>query len=171
MNQQLKWGDHAGELVEYNVELGLTTKLSSWFDLALFYRQQYEKKGADWLEENRPHLNGTIKWKWNDISFSDRSRVELRIKENKNDIVRYRNKITVTCPKTWTKFNIQKYIADEIFIDSDKGELNRNRLYVGLKAKPHEHLKADVYGLWQTSEKSDEWTDVYVVGAKLGIVF
>lgn len=169
LRQEEKWSDQQGGLVEYNVDLGLGYKATPHWILGLHYRQSYAKKGTEWFEENRPHLNVTYKTKLDKVTISDRSRIELRVKEDKSDIVRYRNKLTVQCNEGFRGW--KPYVADEFFIDSDQGELNRNRLYIGLKGKPASKVKAEIYGLWQTSDKGSFWQDVLVLGLKAYAAF
>lgn len=44
-------------------------------------------------------------------------------RENADSFWRYRNKITIKFPLKSTKFEIQPYLADEIFVDFDQEEL------------------------------------------------
>jgi hypothetical protein len=171
LEEEFRFGDEAGEFYYHHSDLGLSYKCYEWLKLGLNYRQVYEKKNRDWKQENRPHLNGTVKWALADFKFTDRSRLEYRIREGKDDALRYRNKLTIKFPFKWTKFNIQPYLADEVFVDFDQGELNRNRLYVGTGCKLIKYLKADVFYLWQSSKSSDSWVDYNIVGTKLNIVF
>ena len=169
LRQEEKWSDQKGGLTEYNVDAGLTYKASSAVKIGLNYRQSYEKKGDEWFEENRPHLNVTLTRKLEKVTVSNRTRVELRIKANKSDIVRTRNKTSVQCNKGIAGW--KPYVADELFADSANGEFNRNRLYFGLKGKPAEKVKTEVYALWQRSDKGSFWEDVVVVGLKAYAVF
>ena len=169
MRQEEKWSDQKGGLIEYNVDLGLLYQMTPNWKAGVHYRQAYEKKGTEWFEENRPHLNLTYKKKLEAVTISDRTRLELRIKEGQSDIVRFRNKLTLQANRgfgTWKPF-----VADEVFVDSSQGELNRNRLYLGLKGKPASKFKAEVYGLWQTSDKGSFWEDVLVLGLKAYAAF
>lgn len=168
---EFRFGDSMGELYYHHTDGGLAYKLIDWFSLGVNYRQIYEKKKGEWEEENRPHINGTFKWAWTDFKFTDRSRLEYRAREGKDDFLRYRNKLTVKFPFEWTTFDIQPYLADEIFVDFDQGELNRNRLYIGICSKLAKYFQADVFYLWQSSKSDDSWVDYNVIGAKLKVKF
>ncbi|MBO8152426.1 MAG: DUF2490 domain-containing protein [Candidatus Marinimicrobia bacterium] len=171
LEEEFRFGDNIGEFYYHHTDGSLTYKLTNWFHLSLSYRQIYENKDEEWKEENRPHVNGTFKWKWQDFEFKNRSRFEYRIREGKENAWRYRNKLTLGFPLKWTKLGIQPYLADEIFIDFDEGDLNRNRLYAGFKAKLMKYLAPDIFYLWQTSEKDGDWIDYKVIGAKLKVEF
>lgn len=169
LRQEEKWSDQQGGLVEYNVDLGLGYKATPHWILGLNYRQAYGKKGTEWFEENRPHLNVTYKTKLKKFTVSDRTRLELRMTEVTSDIVRFRNKLTVQCNEGFGGWN--PYVADEIFIDSVQGNLNRNRFYIGLKGKPASKVKAEIYGLWQSTDRGPFWREVFALGVKAYATF
>ena len=171
LEEEFRFGDSMEALYYHHTDLSLTYKLTDWFFLGIAFRQIYEKKNGEWREENRPHINGTFKWTMHEFNLKNRSRLEYRIREGKEETMRYRNKLTVTPPFKWTKLSIQPFVADEVFGDFDKGELNRNRFYMGIKAKLSENLKLNIFYLWQTSKKQEEWLNCNVVGIKLGFVF
>ena len=95
---------------------------------------------------------------------------ENRFVEDEKNSWRYRNKFTVKLPKI-TQFEIQPYIANEIFIDFKEEKLNRNRLYGGIFVKLYKDLKGEIFYLWQTSDKDDHWLDLNVIGSKLKLSF
>ncbi len=171
LEEELRFGDNAGELYYTHTDGGITVSVTDSLDLGMKYRQIYEKKNGKWKEENRPHFNAAVKWACQGFKFKDRSRIECRVREDKDDTFRYRNKLSLDFPVKWTRFDIQPYIADEIFIDFDGEKFNRNRLYAGFKAKLFKHLKTDIFYLWQSSEKSDKWIDYNVIGVKVKAVF
>lgn len=117
-----------------------------------------------------PHINGTVKAKWNNLVFKDRSRLEYRIKEDDDNSWRYRNKLSVDLPFKWTKLNIQPYIADEIFYNFDENTLNRNRAYAGFKILFLENLRGEIYYMHQ-STKSSEWKGCNILGTSLKSAF
>ena len=170
--EELRFGNDLSELYYTHTDGGLTYKVTDGLVFGLNYRLIYEKDGSKWKPENRPHGNIIVDWKWQDLQFNDRSRFELRIRDGKDDKWRYRNKLTVKFPWKWTDFEIQPYIADEIFVDFHGTRLNRNRAYVGIGAKLVENLKLDIFYLWQTSKESpDKWANYNVLGIKVKAVF
>ena len=166
-----KWGDNAKEFYWHSSDLGITYKTCEWFNLGLRYQQIYQKKKTRWIEENRPYMDGIFKWQWADFKFSDVNRFEYRIQEENDDGWRYRNKLMVKFPIKWTKFEIQPYTAEEIFIDFDKGELNGNRIYAGFGMKLIEHLKGDIFYIWENNKKQGDWSSVNIIGAELKFSF
>jgi hypothetical protein len=156
-----------GDFYYQYTDFGVTWRATPWFLLGCDYAQIYEKREGDWKEENRPHLNGTFKWSWRKFGFEDRNRIERRFREGRENIWMYRNKLSFAIPTNWSRFIIQPYLADEIFVNLDARELYRNRLAGGFKGQLAEHLRIDAYYLWQSSRKGENWIDDHVVGAIL----
>ncbi|NQT75571.1 MAG: DUF2490 domain-containing protein [Candidatus Omnitrophica bacterium] len=174
LEEEARWGDDMHNPYYNHTDAGFAySGLADWFDLSLNYRHIKEEKSNDWKTEYRPHVNGTIKWKLWDFSFSDRSRFEFRERQDSDEVWQYRNKLSLKPPLSLTKYKIQPYIADETFFDSDSKELNRNRLYSGISFNIFKQLKGDIYYLWQRSKSSSsgKWTDINAVGTKLKISF
>ncbi|MFC1658568.1 DUF2490 domain-containing protein [Candidatus Omnitrophota bacterium] len=170
--EELRFVDNGGNLSYTHSDLGLTySGLAEWLDLGLNYRQIFEKKSGEWKEENQPHINATLKWKFADFSFSNRTRFAYRNKEDADNFWVYRNKFTIKSPWKLTKFAIQPFIADEVFYDFDAKTLNRNRLYAGFSLKLLDNLKGELFYLWQSSEASHKWSDTNVLGTKFSISF
>ncbi len=170
--EEFRLGDNAGNLYYEHLDLGLVySGLAEWLDLGLNYRQVFEKKSGKWKEENRPHINATLKWKLLDFSFSNSGRFAYRNRKDADNFWHYRNELTVKLPFKLTRLEIQPYVADEIFYDFDKETLNRNRLYVGLSSKLFKSLRADIFYLWQSSKADDKWSDFNVLGTKFKLPF
>ncbi len=172
--EELRWGDDMHNPYYNHTDLGITySSLVDWFDLGFNYRYINEEKSSEWKKEHRPHINGTVKWKWQDFSLSNRSRLEYREREDSDEAWQYRNKLSVNLPISLTKHTIQPYLAGETFFDSDSKELNRNRLYSGISFKIFKNLKAEAYYLWQRSKSSSsgKWSDVNAVGTKIKVAY
>lgn len=169
--EEFRFGGNMGELYYHHTDGGLTYKLSDGLHLGLNYRQIYEKKKGEWKEGKRPHINGTIEWKWQGFRLKNRNRFEYRICEGKEDVWRYRSKLTITVPVKWIEAGTQFYLADEIFVSLDKGEFNRNRLYAGFNARLMKYLKGSVFYLWQTSKKYEAWNSSNILGVTLKVIF
>jgi hypothetical protein len=177
METEFRFGDDASEFYYQHAHLEIPIEVYDWLEIAPAYRQVWElftksedEEGQeDWFAEARPNLNVTLKHKWNDWKLSSRNRFEYRFFEiDKEDLFRYRNKFTLKSPWKWTSWNINPFIADEIFIDEVDG-FNRNRLQIGVGMNIIEHVDGAIYYLWQTSEKGEEWIDFNVIGLQFKI--
>jgi len=171
--EEFRLGDDGGHLYYQHSDLGLVYKsFADWIDLGVNYRGVFEKdSNGKWRQENRPHLNVTLKGKLFGFDLSDRSRLEYRDRENKKDVWRYRNKVTVKLPLELTKLKLQPYLADEVFINLDEEGYNRNRLYSGVSFKLSKNLTGNVFYLWQSSKSGGGWKDLNVIGTGLKFYF
>lgn len=171
--EEFRLGDDAGHLYYHHSDIGFVYKsLADWIDLGFNYRQVFERDSKDkWRQENRPHLNVMLKGKLFGLDLSDRSRFEYRDRENKKDLWRYRNKVTVKFPLELTSLKLQPYLAEEVFINFDEEDFNRNRLYAGLSLKLSKNIKGEVYYLWQSSKSGGDWKDINVLGTGLKFYF
>ena len=143
-------------------DIGFDWKVNNWLVIGPYYRHVEEKKNSDWKVEYQPNMNATVKFNLFGIDFSDRNRIEYRIKED-DDFYRYRNKLTAKFKKM-TQFDIQPYIAEEPFYDFDADEFNKNRLYSGFSCTIFEKLKTDVYYILESRRSNNHWTEVNVFG-------
>jgi len=174
LQKEFRLGDNGGTLYYQHSELGLRYKgFADWLELGLNYRQIFERDDKRvWKLENRPHLNITLKGRLSELNVSNRSRFEYRIRENKDDLWRYRDKVTVKLPYEFTGLKLKPYLANEVFITLDDYDYNKNRLYSGITfALFKENIKADIFYLWQSSKSSSGWKDIHALGTGLKIRF
>lgn len=174
IEEEFRYGDDMSNFYYNHTDIGATySGLADWFDLGINYRHIYEEKSSKWKKEHRPHINGTLKWKLQDFSFSNRGRLEYREREDAEEVWQYRNKISAKPPISLTKYKVQPYIADELFFDSDSKELNRNRIYSGVSFNIFKGLKGEMYYMLQRSKSSStgKWSDYNVLGTKLKVAF
>lgn len=171
--EEFRLGDDGGHLYYQHSDLGLVYKnFGDWIDLGLNYRQIFEKDSkGKWRPENSPHFNITLKGRLFDLDLSNRARFQYRDRENKKDVWRYRNKVTVKLPLELTKLKLQPYLANEVFINLDEEGYNRNRLYSGVSFKLSKNLKGNVFYLWQSSKSGGGWKNVNVIGTGLKFYF
>lgn len=171
--EELRLKEGGGHLYYHHSEAGLVYKsLADWIDFGFNYRQVFEKDSNNkWKQENRPHLNVTLKGKLLGLNVSDRSRLEYRDREEKEDVWRYRNKIKVNLPFELTNLKLKPYLADEIFVTLNDDNVDRNRFFAGASFKLAKNLKGDIYYMWQSSRSSSGWTDINVLGTALKFSF
>lgn len=190
-----KWSARAGqsfrydcdseELTTYFIEGGLFRSLQSWLDAGLMYHQQYDRREGRWVEENRPCVEATVRWKTDWVTLSDRNRMEYRYREDQEDITRYRNKLTLQFNLLEEKVGLKPYVSAEVFADASArlAERDRTRFAIGLRTDPEkrllrnaparwtQHLTMDYYLMQQSIKREDRWTDDFVVGVQVGFRF
>ena len=172
--EEFRFGDDAGELYHHYSDLGFVYKgLADWIDVGINYRQIFERKDSEseWRQENRPHINITLKGKLFELDLSDRSRFEYRDRQDSKDLWRYRNKLAIKIPLKFTSLKLQPYLADEVFINFDEEDFNRNRFYAGITFDLSKNIKGDLYYLRQSSESDGKWNDLNVIGSKVKFLF
>jgi len=77
----------------------------------------------------------------------------------------------VKFPLELTRFKIQPYLADEVFLNFGEGVYNRNRLYSGVSFKLSSNIKGGVFYLWQSSKSGGDWKDINVLGVNVKFLF
>ncbi len=179
--EEFRLGNDGGNLYRHHSDFGVVyMSLLDNVDLGFNYMQIFEKDGNDeWRQENRPHLNLTVRGKLFGLDVANRSRLEFRDRENKDDIWRYRNKFTINRPFEFLdsealrelRRQYKLYVADEIFFDCDGNGYARNRLYTGVLIKLADNMAGDLYYLWQSDEADSGTKDIQVIGFKLTISF
>lgn len=171
LEEEFRFGDDVSDFYYQHSDLGVTySGFAEWFDAGINYRLIFNEKKGKWKYENRAHFNCAFKFDLHGVHFSDRNRFEYRDREDEDESWRYRNKFTIKLAK-FTQFEIQPYVADEIFVDFDEEVLNRNRLSSGISLMLLKNLKGDIFYLWQSSKKSKVWIDYNVLGTKLTLSF
>ena len=171
LDEEFRIGDDIEDLYFHRSDLGLAYNFSPWFCLGLNYWQSYRKKSGQWKEERRPHINLMFSWKLGKFKFEDRNRFENRHQQDKDSYWRYRNRLTLKPSLKLTTYNIQPYIADEFFIDLKEKELNRDRIYTGLKFQLLKNFGVDFYYMLEMNKSLDNWSNTHVLGSKIKVKF
>lgn len=171
--EEFRFGNDGGRLYHHFSDLGLVYRSAAdWMNLGFNYRQVFEKdSAAEWKQENRPHVNVTLKARLFDMDLSNRSRFEYRDRDHKDDIWVYRNKMSVRLPFELTQLRLQPYVADEVFIIIGNEGYSRNRLYSGVSCNLGKNANLDVYYLRQSTKCQTSWMDLNILGIALKYKF
>ena len=138
---------------------------AGWLSVGAGYKRVYTKAGDDWKTEDRPMLDAAVKTKVHGFGVVDRSRFEFRFPEGQEFVARYRNRLTVTSPVTFTPLKIEPYVAEESFINFDEHGFNQQRLYGGVCIPLHEKVRLDLFYIWKLDKVGGEWHDTNVLGS------
>lgn len=171
--QELRFGRHHGNPYFHNIDLGVVYKgFADWVDIGFNFKKEYEQdNNRRFRHENRPHLNLTLKTKIWDLDYSNRSRLEWRDRENKEEVWRYRNLSTVKFPVKLTKYNLQPYVAEEFFINLPEDNINQNRLSSGFAYTLTENIKGSIFYMLKKDKGASGWTDTNVIGLQFKFLF
>ena len=171
LEQEFRWGGSAKDFYYQHYDLGFFYNPRKYLNVGAGYRHILSKSNDKFLVENDPYITATLLWDIAGFKFDDRSRLEYNHFDYKDDTVSYRNKFTIKSPWKFTKFEIQPYVSDEIFILFDDSQrLNKNRATAGLAMSIAKNLKGEIYYMLQSS-KSRKWTEANVLGTKLKLAF
>lgn len=117
-------------------------------------------------------MNVTGRTKLAGVPVSSRSRFEYIIPEQDEESWRYRNRIAVGSPVTFTPLKIQPYVAEEFFISFDETDFNQQRVYGGVYIPLNEQIRLELFYLWKLDEQDDNsWHDTNVLGSFLYFQF
>lgn len=171
--EEMRLGGNAGHFYYHHSDVGFVYKgLADWLSVGFNYRQVYEKDAAGkWREEHRPHLNATLTSKLFGLDVSDRSRLEYRDREIQKDIWRYRNKITVRLPVELTRFRLQPYLADEVFLNLASETFDRDRIWSGFFIDLAKNIKGEIYYMLDLAKSGANWKETNVLGISLKVAF
>ena len=99
--------DNAGRFKDSQTDVWLYYfGLADWLSVGTGYKRVYTKAGDDWTTEDRPMFDAAVKTKVHGFGVVDRSRFEFRFPEGQEFVTRYRNRLTVTSPVTFTPLQI-----------------------------------------------------------------
>jgi len=174
VREELYLGESGDDPRLHNTDVGLVYKgLADWLDVSLNFKKEYERDSSGkFRRENRPHFNLMFKGEMFGCKLGDRARLEFRDKEKTKDVWRFRNKFTINLPFTLTEFNLQPYVADEIFINLGESTVKQNRFFSGLSFKLSKNIKTNVYYMYKSSMSSSSgWIDTNVIGTSVVFVF
>jgi hypothetical protein len=145
--------------------------LADWLNVGVGYKRIYAKPGDDWEIENRPMLYAAVKSKVYGFGVTNRSRLEYRMPQDEGPFWRYRHRLNIVSPVTFTPLNIQPYTAGEVFYSFDGQGFNQQRLYGGVYIPLHEKVRLELFYLWKLDKEDDDWHDTNVLGSWVYVQF
>lgn len=165
LEEWLTFNDNASRFKDSQTDIWLYyLGLADWLSLGAGYKRVYTKIPDGWKTEDRPMLDIAAKTKVHGFGVADRSRFEFRFPEGQDFVTRYRNKLTITSPVTFTPLEIEPYVAEEVFINFDEQLFNQQRLYGGVFIPLHEKVRLELFYIWKLDKSGDEWHDTNVLG-------
>ena len=168
----LSFSDNARRFKDTQTDLTLTyLGLADWLSVGVGYKRIFAKCDDEWLIEDRPYLNAAVKTKVRGFGIIDRSRFEYRIPEGEEQVVRYRNRLNILSPVTFTSLKIQPYTAGEVFYSFDGQGFNQRRPYGGVFIPLHEKVRLELFYLWKLDKEEEDWHDTNVLGSWVYLQF
>lgn len=115
--------------------------LAKWITLGGEYRHVFSK------EEDRLALVPTLKWRFANLKFSDRNKLEYRIRSSNS--VRYRNRVKAARKVKVFNHFFSPYLSEEIFYDLTKGDFSSNELSLGFSTSVAKNVGFGLYYMLQ----------------------
>jgi len=187
LEEEFRWNNDVTKFYYFHYDAGLFYDINKHINIGAGYRQIYElfssadpkltRFNNNMMEDYCPYMTGTLAWEIEGFKFDNRGKMEFNNFDHKADFWRYRNKLTVNAPWKFTRFEIQPYLSDEVFIvfGGVPGDINQNRLQSGLGMNLVKNTKLDIYYMWQAVKLSvknpNKWLNANVLGFKLKIAF
>jgi hypothetical protein len=173
VEEHLKLGNDAGHLYLHHTDLGFVySGLADWIDLGFNFKELFrEESDGHWSQENRPHLNITLKGRLGELDWTDGSRFEYRDREDEEDIWRYVNRLKVRLPCEFTRFKFRPYFADYVFINFGGQTFDKNRIYSGVSFELLKDVESELCCFWQSGKSVGRWEDLIGVGLQVSIPF
>jgi len=171
LNEQFRIGTQASEIYYQHVQTDVIFQARPWLALNLTYRHIHMKVAGEWHQEKRPIIGATISWSRSIYRVDNSQKVERHLRDWTDNGWSYRNKLSLTLGSNWTRFNLEPYLADEIFVDLEEGDIYLNRVFAGTKLHLIKQFYADLFFLWQSSKAPISWTDFYILGGTLNLRF
>ena len=162
----LSFNDNATRFKDTQTDLWLRyLGLADWLSVGVGYKRVYAKPGDDWEIEDRPMFDAAVKSKVYGFGVTNRSRFEYRMPQDEGPFWRYRHKLIIASPVTFTPWKIQPYTAEEIFYSFDGVGFSQQRLYGGVYIPLHEKVRLELFYIWKLDKDDQEWRTTNVLGS------
>jgi hypothetical protein len=154
--QEIGLDNNAGNLYYLATDLGIVyTGFADWLEIRAHNRIISGESESDWDMENRAILDFILKYPLWNLELSDRNRVEFRFIEDSEYRTRYRNRVKIAMPLEVGRTTIKPYIADEVFFDSNRDGLDKNRVYSGIVLDIFKNTTLEIQYFWQLEGKRE----------------
>ena len=195
---EAKFRDDMSEYYDFETMPWAAYRFTDWFKLGAGWRELYGRRNEEvyksaakeendapayvsvadhyWLVEQRPLVDFMFSAQPASWILEDRVRMEYRCIENQDDYFRYRNRLRVKPPWSWTRAEIKPWVAWEAYYEDspyleDDDKLNRHRFYVGIGARLTRNLKTGCYYYREKVLANDAWDSNNEIGVEMSLVF
>lgn len=145
----LRFGRDLSGIVDKRIGIGFNWHLRKGLTYSSSYLYKFTEpvRGAKAFE-HLIRFDLSAEKKWRPVSLKNRSRIEYRIRNNRSDSVRYRNKITAKFPvRSDGKEIFAPFVTTEPFFDFTSKRFSSNEFTVGISKKLNANLSTDIYYL------------------------
>ena len=150
INGTLRFGRNISRPVDERIGLGFNYRLNKYVSFApdALYRGSQPFKGRRDFE-SRFRFAVILENKWKYFSLNDRNQIEYRLRNSRQDSVRYKNRLRFNVPVIKNKKEIfAPFISDEPYYDFQAHKFTRNEFFAGIGKKINKNLSADIFYLF-----------------------
>lgn len=172
VEQKFRFRNDMSDYYFEQTNVGIWWEAHKFLELGTFYgHTEQQSVSGIWRSEERWTLEATLKAKLGPFVFKDRNRFEERWLEVGGEQQRYRNSFRVEFPRKVHAWTITPFVYDELFYDFVAGEMNRNRLAVGVAATISKNLLVEVYYILQDDKAGGDWQGRNVLASQIKLTF
>ncbi len=155
-----RFGDDMSDLWYQHYDAGVIFKTTKWLNIMASYRlkmvdfSDFPDKnfpGNEWKNIHNPSLNFIFTHKLGKVKLKNNCRFSYWNYDSefgRDDLLYYRNIFMVAGP-AWTKAKISPYIQEDFFLNTDIGQVDRNRLSTGVMVGKWGVVTPKLYVMWQ----------------------
>jgi hypothetical protein len=168
----LSFTDNVARFKDSQTDLWLNyLGLADWLSVGAGYKRVFAKADDEWETEDRVMFNVAVKNRVYGFGVTNRSRFEYRMPQDEEVFWRYRHRVTITSPVTFTPLKILPYTAEEVFYSFDGEGFNQQRLYGGVFFPLRKNIRLELFYIWKLDKEDHEWHDTNVLGSWVYVQF
>ena len=165
VSQELRYSQYSSVLDQSLSDIGMNYQISEMLKLGLFYRFRYYPEEID--RRHEIFSNFTIKQKFDDIKISNRTRLHIKFRENKESINNLRNETSIA----YRLFGIlSPYISAEFFyrfLYNEGDRLTQGRYAVGLDIELTDTIELNVFFMREEEYNNNKAINSNIIGFDL----
>jgi len=150
INGLLRFGRNVSRPVDERIGVGFNYRINKYVSLVpdIVYRGAQPFKGQR-NYETRFRFAVILENKWKNFSIADRNQIEYRLRNSRQDSVRYRNRFRLNYPiiKAEKEF-FTPFASNEVFHDFQAKAWTRNEFLAGIGKKFNNSFSTDIYYLF-----------------------
>lgn len=150
---------------------GLGYQLTESWSLRGGYRRAWIQLQDNWLPEDRFYLEGFYTTNLDTYRLTNRSRIERRTFDYREDDVRLRNETVIEGPVGLLGERIKPYLEEEFFYSKKADRFEANWLGGGVAWRPAKGVKLKLGYRWNRFRVGDEWRNRHVLVTGLNLFF
>ena len=147
VNGVLRLGQNVSRPIDERIGLGFNYRLNKNISFApdFIYRVNQPTKNRNFYE-SRIRFAVVLENKWKKFSLNDRNQIEYRLRNSRNDSVRYKNRLRLNVPVTKNQKEIfTPFVSTEPHYDFQAKRWIRHEFFVGINEKFNKNFAADFF--------------------------